>query len=39
MELKPVSDDRARRTETSQVILDATTITYEQLMSGVYESM
>lgn len=39
MEVKPVSDDRATRTETSQVILDAVTISYEQLTSGIYESM
>ena len=39
MELKPVSDDRITRTETSQVKIEALKITYEELRSGAYESM
>lgn len=39
MELKPVSDDRVVRSETTQVTPEALPVTYAQLASGDYESM
>ena len=39
MELKPVSDDRVVRSETTQVTPEALPVTYAQLVSGDYESM
>lgn len=39
MELKPVSDDREVRSETTQVTPEALPVTYAQLASGDYESM
>ena len=39
MELKPVSDDRVVRSETTQVTPEALLVTYAQLASGDYESM
>lgn len=39
MELKPVSDDRVVRSETTQVTPEALPVTYAQLASGNYESM
>lgn len=39
MELKPLSDDRVTRSETTQVTVEALQISYEELCSGDYESM
>ena len=39
MELKPVSDDRVVRSETTQVTPEALPVTYAQFASGDYESM
>lgn len=39
MELKPVSDDRVVRSETTQVTPEELPVTYAQLASGDYESM
>lgn len=39
MEVKPAADDKVSRTETTQVTPAAVPVTYEQLMSGDYESM
>lgn len=39
MELKPASDDCITRSETTQVTAEALEVSYEELCSGLYESM
>lgn len=39
MELKPVSDGSITRSQTTQVMVQAQEISYEELCSGLYESM